>query len=387
MFTYSSSKTSLMKETKQTISTVEQIPQQTTTILNTAQIPDSVSILTSQTPLTVQTTSIDSVLQVPTSSITQNTIIPPVLTPNQILPLIASEWAQSPILGQDVGISAEGDIYVVGVDGRLYLYNFLTNNYNKVITDPELDNIIRVDVDEEGTPYVVTNCGDSYYLSCDNKWIQLPGCATDIGVGFCGHIWKTGCDTRVDGFGVWKLFCKGKKSKCNRFNPHNYSCNKERYLDKEDCYWHRVSGAGVRISVYPDGKPVVIQGNGKAVKYNGKEWELITYYPGKDIAVSNDGMIIMSGEPTGLFFIPPTKETKTQEEFYDSRYGFTVLDPDNLYITNNSNKNKPNNIKVKFIDVGCTMSIASGPFSQPVCIPCANQYNPIVLMTQKFNFN
>lgn len=363
-----------------------QTPSSIDTVVQTPTLIDSVS----QAPnieAVIQTPSLSQVMQIPGETVinssTLDILTPPQLTQDQILPL-TSEWSQSSIMGQDVGVGAEGDIYVVGIDGKLYIYNFASNSYSRVVADPDLDGIIRVDVDDEGTPFIVTSCGASYYLSCDNKWIQLPGCATDIGAGFCGHVWKTGCDPRMEGFGIWKLFCKGKDTKCHRFRPLSYSCDK-REIDKRDCYWYRVSGSGIRIDVFPDGKPAVIKGNGQAIKYNGEEWKLITGFRGKDISISNDGMAVMAGAETGMYFIHPQKEEENNDEFFDSRYGFTVLDPENIYISDDDQKILDE--KTKFIDVGCTMSVSAGPFSQPVCIPCASQYNPVIIMTQKFNYN
>ena len=66
---------------------------------------------------------------------------------------ITSSLIQSSILANDVALSPEGEIYVVGIDGKLYTYNFATNSYQRVVADPDLDGIQRVAVDSEGTPY------------------------------------------------------------------------------------------------------------------------------------------------------------------------------------------------------------------------------------------
>ena len=319
-------------------------------------------------------------------SIVQTPIDQTIHYPNhspQILPL-TSEWSQSSIIAQDVGVSPEGDIYVVGIDGRLYKYDFAFNTYLKIVSEPDLDTITRVSVDQDGTPYVVTSCGATYYLSCENKWVQLPGCATDIGVGFCGHVWKTGCDARKDGFGIWKLICTGKEKKCARFQKSkSNSCNQR--SEKRDCNWYRVNGSGIRIDVFSDGKPAIIQADGQAKKYDGDNWNLITQYRGRDISVSNEDMVIMSGGSTGIYFIPKKKQEETSEEYFDPKYGFTVYDPENVFVPGDNDSEL--DLETKFIDVGCTMSISSGPFSQPVCIPCASEYSPVLILTQKFNYN
>ena len=65
---------------------------------------------------------------------------------------LTSSLVQSSILGNDVAISPEGEIYVVGIDEKLYTYNFATNSYQRVVADPDIDGIQRVTVDSEGTP-------------------------------------------------------------------------------------------------------------------------------------------------------------------------------------------------------------------------------------------
>lgn len=322
--------------------------------------------------------SISNVAQVSQISNVINTAT--VQIPNPPVIDLSSKFIQTSLLGNDVGVGPEGDIYVVGIDGKLYIYNFATSSYSRVIADPDLDGIIRVDVDDEGTPFVVTNCGATYYLSCDGRWIQLPGCASDIGAGFCGQVWKTGCDVRDGGFGIWKLFCTGKEKKCNRYRQFNYGSKyNNRINERKKCYWYRVTGAGNRIDVYPDGKPAVVQNSGLAMKYNGNEWSIITQYSGRDITISNEGVALMTGINGGLFLIPENSNEK--EGFFDERYNFNEFGA--TYVKNQSILDK----KTKYVDVGCTMAVSSGPFSQPALIPCISTYDPVVILTQKFDYN
>ena len=287
---------------------------------------------------------------------------------------LTSSLVQSSILGNDVAISPEGEIYVVGIDGKLYTYNFATNSYQRVVADPDIDGIQRVTVDSEGTPYIVTNCGSTYYLSCDGRWIQLPGCATDIGAGSCGEVWKIGCDKREGGYGVWKLFCKGKEKKCNRYRQFNYGAKySHRINQRKKCQWYRVSGSGSRIDVYPDGKVAVVQSNGAAMKYNGKEWSMITQYSGRDISVSNEGVVLMTGVTNGLYII----QKNSKEGFFDERYD----------IGESNNSIEALDINTKYLDIGCTMAVASGPYSQAALIPCISMYDPVLVLTQKFDYN
>lgn len=307
-----------------------------------------------------------------------------------ILPFISSQSAQhasfpnaltqSSILAMDIAISPDGNIYVVGNDHKLYTYSFATRSYTKILADPDLSNILRVTVDNENTPYITTTCGSTYYLSCDGRWIQLPGCSTDIGANSCGQVWKTGCDVQPGGYGVWKLFCSGKEKTCNRYRQFNYGSKYNgRINERKKCSWYKVTGAGKRIDVYPDGKVGVVQDNGIALKYNGYEWSVITKYAGNDIAVSNEGVVFMTGRNEGVFVVMPNEK---DNGFYDERYIQSYINGVNK---NTGIKEESNN--TMYLDVGCTMAIAVGPFSQPAMVPCSDRYLPVVILTQQFDYN
>lgn len=294
---------------------------------------------------------------------------------------ISNKFISTDLLGEDVAVSPDGDIYIVGIDGKLYTYNFATASYNRIIADPDVDDITRVTVDGSGTPYIVTGCGATYYLSCDGRWIQLPGCAKDIAVGVCGDVWKIGCDERQGGFGVYKLFCSSQINErtCDRFRQFNYGNKyKSKILKRPKCNWNKISGAGVRIDVFPDGRPAVVQDNGVLLVYDGREWDILTQYAGRDISISNNGNAFVSGLAGGMYII---SKASRGEGFFDERYGIRS----SLALSEDSKENYDS--ETRYVDIGCTQSIGVGPFGQPAMIPCRDQYEPIVVLSQKLRFN
>lgn len=198
----------------------------------------------------------------------------------------------------DIGVGAEGDVYVVGLDGYLYVYNFLANTFSHVLGDFEMNSITRVDVDSDGTPYVISGCLGIYYLNCNNIWTLLPGCGTDIAVGRGDEVWKTGCDARAGGYGIWKLFCTCK-SKCNcdrtclRFRPMKYNSNTTG--QKRKCFWYRIEGGAARLDVAPDGYPYVATEQGYIFRYDGVKFHAITGVLARDLTVSNEGLLFAVG--------------------------------------------------------------------------------------------
>jgi hypothetical protein len=223
------------------------------------------------------------------------------------IPKIESKFFNTGYDGIDVGVGAEGRTYAVSVKGKLLFYDHLRNLWVEVEADREIPAIARVDTDAEGTPYVVTSCGQMYYLNCKNQWVQLPGCGTDIGIGKGNEIWKVGCDQRPGGYGIWKLYCKSK-CKCNcergcmRFRPNSFFYeSEEEERNQHTCYWYRIEGGATRLDVDPDGNPAVSTNDGIVYKYDGSNWQRVNGILARDITVCNDGMVIVAGKD-GLIY-------------------------------------------------------------------------------------
>lgn len=215
-------------------------------------------------------------------------------------------WSNSNFVGaSDVGVGSEGHTYVVGLDGKLYSHDFLANTYILVKGNTDIPAISRVNVDTDGIPYVVCTTGDTFYLDCNNNWIQLSGCASDIGVGRGGEVWKIGCDGRAGGFGIWKLFCSckcdcGNERKCLKYKLMNYVSNASS-IKQSKCFWYRVEGGASRLDVTPDGNPWVVTDKGDIYGYDGVNWHYVKGVVGRDIAISNDYMAFVVGLNNAIY--------------------------------------------------------------------------------------
>lgn len=168
----------------------------------------------------------------------------------------------------DIGVGSEGDACVIGLDNFVYCYDFMDDDWIRIQT-LNIDGVTRLDVDDDGNVYIVSPCG-VYYLDCENRWIRLPGAATDIGVGVDFTVWKIGDDKilvqntgdtdKQTNYGVWKLICDCKclclcRRRCIRFRLRDYDpCSNDGKPPK--CYWFRTDGYGINIDVFPNGDAV-----------------------------------------------------------------------------------------------------------------------------------
>ena len=319
--------------------------------------PTFVDQIYTQEQLSSLNNGIDIVNQISFSNDNTNIILD-VISPIILGQCIEVKWKMLDLLANDIGIGPQGDIYAAGVDGRVYYYSFLKNKWIGVSGDFDLGSIMKVAVGTDGTPYIVTTSGSTYFLNVHNEWIKLPGCATDISIGRGGEVFKIGCDIRSNGFGIYKLMSNQKeeiKSKkncrclrqrgfCPECSYNYFSKEEDDFLDR---YWFRLSGSGVKVAVSPFGNPYVVTSNGMIMVYDDSKWKpILTTGNARDISISNDG-----------------------ELFYLDNYSniFRLID-------------KKGNV---FQLCGVGKAISVGPFSQPVVIGVDKR----VYTSSKYNFN
>jgi hypothetical protein len=267
-------------------------------------------------------------------------------------------WTPTSLQAIDIGIGGDGDCIAVGLDGKPYLYNFIGNTWSVIDGDYEMINIVRADIDDEGTIFLIGTAGNIYYLSCYNSWHQLNGCGKDIGIGRGSDIWKIGCDSKgnfSDDYGIWKLFCKNKPQcgfnntrKCMRFRHSKYTNNPNG--DKRECYWTKIEGAGKRIDVHPNGNPYINTSSGKIFKYDNESFNFkeITGVQARDITLSNNGLLYAVG----------LNDNRIYRVLNEDTGDWQILS-------------------------GCAKEISSGPYSQPWIVSCDGK----ILTTSKLLFN
>jgi hypothetical protein len=174
-------------------------------------------------------------------------------------------WQTKPGLAHDVGVGADGSVWITGaspIDGGYPIYKWNGSGWN--IID---GGAVYIAVSPTGSPWVVNTDG-SIYERVGSSWQLLPGLANDIGIGADGSAWIIGDDAMAGGYSV------------RRWNGSA---------------WVAVGGAGVRIAVGKTGLPWIINASGEIWQRlaNGT-WQLM---PGSahDIGVGADGSVWITG--------------------------------------------------------------------------------------------
>lgn len=151
-------------------------------------------------------------------------------------------WQQMPGSARDIGIGANGAVWVVGTDeqdvgGFVYLWDEANWKWDKSNGVG-----VRIAVDPKGIPWIINKKG-LIFRKMGASWQQLPGSAVDIAISAKGDVWVTGTDKLDKGGPIYKW-------------------------DEEKWSWEKVSGSAQAIAVNPAGKPCVINSDHKILLEN-----------------------------------------------------------------------------------------------------------------------
>ena len=139
----------------------------------------------------------------------------------------------------DIGVGADGSVWVTGVNTRRGGHNIYgLDEYGWFRIDGAG---VRIDVDPQGYPWII-NDDDEIFSFTATGWEKLPGKGKDIGIGADGSVWVIGADERTGGYGLYQ------------YNG----------LD-----WDRVRGSARQVSV-GWGQPWVVNRDGEI--YRGLSW-------------------------------------------------------------------------------------------------------------------
>jgi hypothetical protein len=175
-------------------------------------------------------------------------------------------WNQLPGAAHDIGVGANGSVWVIGTNVTgggygIYSYNLLANSWTN-----HPGGAVRIDVDPAGNPWVV-NSANQIYRWTGAAWTAMPGAAVDIGIGANGSVWVIGTNPVGGGYGIYQW---------------------------NGAAWTSHPGGAVRIDVDPNGNPWVVNNAGQIYEWDGYGWIL---HPGAahDIGIGGDGSVWVIG--------------------------------------------------------------------------------------------
>lgn len=173
-------------------------------------------------------------------------------------------WERIPGLAKDIGVGADGTVWVVGASE--YGYDYGLYSWDGRRWYQRNGSAVRVDVDPQGRPWIINDYNEIWMLD-RGRWERIRGAATDIGIGADGSVWSLGVTERRGGYEIFRLGSRG---------------------------WMKVEGSAIRIDVDPLGVPWVINHDDQIFRLENGSWRRI---PGlaKDIGIGADGTVWVIG--------------------------------------------------------------------------------------------
>ncbi|NKB31785.1 MAG: hypothetical protein GKR91_01645 [Pseudomonadales bacterium] len=175
---------------------------------------------------------------------------------------IQPDWQRLEGGASDIGIGADGSVWVIGTDERPGGYGiYFWTGFDWQRVDGAA---VRIDVDPYGNPWIVNDSHQIYYWN-GGGWTRLQGDARDVGIGADGTVWIAA------GGGIYRW-------------------------DGYD--WERTSGSAVRIDVDPFGTPWVVDHTDDIYELIRGRW---IKRPGgaRDIGIGADGSVWVIGTSSG----------------------------------------------------------------------------------------
>jgi hypothetical protein len=177
-------------------------------------------------------------------------------------------WAQiSGIAARDIAFGPDDVPWVVASTGT----NGIVHKYTggRWVGDYQNGAGVRIAVDANSRPWVVTSANNVYRQNSSGSWSQISGAkATDIGAGG-GAIWIIGDQSQGNG---------------------NYNI-----LQWNGSSFVATTGAAKRIAVDKTGKPWVVTGSGNVFRRSGSSWSSVPGLSATDIGAGSDGSVWATG--------------------------------------------------------------------------------------------
>ena len=195
----------------------------------------------------------------------------------------AQQWQQTDGAANDVGVGANGAVWVVGTDAveggyRIWRRDGATWKATQAAG-------VRIAVGPNGEAWIVNDEKEIFRVSADGARVTpVPGRkARDIGVGADGTVWIIGDKAEAGGYGI--------------------------YRSSNGAQWKKIAGSAMRISVDPSGNAWVVNNTAKIFRHDGTSFVQL---PGAatDVGIGADGAAWVIGTDGGIYRFEGTNWAK-----------------------------------------------------------------------------
>jgi len=177
---------------------------------------------------------------------------------------LSAQWQSVGGQARDVGVGANGTVWVIGWTAVPGGYNIARWNGNFWEEVP--GGAVRIDVDPNGNPWIVNDAGLIFRWN-GQTWEGIGGQARDVGIGANGTVWVIGWTAVSGGYNI------------ARWNGN---------------FWEEVPGGAVRIDVDLNGNPWIVNDAGLIFRWNGQTWQGIGGQA-HDVGIGANGTVWVIG--------------------------------------------------------------------------------------------
>jgi streptogramin lyase len=184
----------------------------------------------------------------------------------------AQNWQLTNGAARDVGVGADGSVWVIGtnaVPGGYGIYRRANNTWTNIPGGAE-----RIAVDPQGNAWVVNSTNNIFRFE-GSRWVQTTGGARDIGVGANGTVWVIGTNAEAGGYGIYRSTDKGAN-------------------------WTKIPGSAVRVSVDAKGNGWVVNNANNIFRFDGSKWVQLAG-AATDVGIGADGAAWVIGTDSGIY--------------------------------------------------------------------------------------
>jgi hypothetical protein len=213
------------------------------------------------------------------------------------------QWTSLNIKGIDISSSSLQELYVVGMDNNIYLYNPLFNSTSIVLDG---NKYMRVITKNKQLFAITTNNTISYVKG--NNIYNFESCTNDLAVTELGEIYKLGCD-RSNIYPLFKLQC--------RFLSKSYSKLLDTVIGRPGitCEWVYKNIKATKLAVGAFGLLYTINQDSHVELHVDDQTKVISDLLVRDLTLSNDGSLYVVDMNSVLYILNPSdgKTTKIAE--------------------------------------------------------------------------